>query len=128
VWEKHIAVRWRDLDSSGHVNNAVYLTYLEEGRSEWLARVLGGRERVEGFVLARIAVDFRREVTLADGEVVVRCRLDRIGTASVTLAEEVRTAAGEVAASAEAVMVARDEASRTSRPLTDAERAALEQG
>ena len=34
VLEEH--VRWRDLDSFGHVNNAVYLNYLEEARSEFL--------------------------------------------------------------------------------------------
>jgi len=40
VHEKRIEVRWRDVDNYGHVNNAVYLTYLEEVRDEWLARTL----------------------------------------------------------------------------------------
>jgi acyl-CoA thioester hydrolase len=30
VHEKRIEIRWRDLDAAGHVNNAVFLTYLEE--------------------------------------------------------------------------------------------------
>jgi hypothetical protein len=38
VHEKQIEIRWRDQDAYGHVNNAVYLTYLEEVRDEWLER------------------------------------------------------------------------------------------
>jgi len=126
MWEKRIEIRWRDLDGSRHVNNAVYLTYLEEARSEWLAHVLGGVGPIWEFVLARVAIDFRRELTLADGAVLARCRLERIGTSSVRTVEEVRSASGELAADAEAVLVAWDQAAGTSRPLTDAERSALE--
>jgi hypothetical protein len=79
MWEKRIEIRWRDLDGSRHVNNAVYLSYLEEARSEWLGHVLGGREPVWDFVLARVAIDYRRELGLDDGTAVVSCRLARIG-------------------------------------------------
>ncbi|MFN8223901.1 MAG: hotdog domain-containing protein [Gaiellales bacterium] len=79
-----------------------------------------------GLRLARVAIDFRREVTLEDEEVVVRVRLVRIGTSSVTLTEEVAMRDGTIAAEAEAVIVARDQRTGRSRPLTDAERAALE--
>jgi acyl-CoA thioester hydrolase len=126
MWEKRIEIRWRDLDGSRHVNNAVYLTYLEEARSEWLAHVLGSVEPLWEFVLARVAIDFRRELTLADGAALARCRLERIGTSSVRTVEEVRAASGELAADAEAVLVAWDRAAGTSRPLTEVERSALE--
>jgi acyl-CoA thioester hydrolase len=126
VHEKRIEVRWRDVDNYGHVNNAVYLTYLEEARSEWLAHVLGSVEPLWEFVLARVAIDFRRELTLADGAALARCRLERIGTSSVRTVEEVRAASGELAADAEAVLVAWDRAAGTSRPLTEVERSALE--
>ena len=36
VHEERIAIRWRDVDNYGHVNNAVYLTYLEEARDAWV--------------------------------------------------------------------------------------------
>jgi acyl-CoA thioester hydrolase len=126
MWEKRIEIRWRDLDSSGHVNNAVYLTYLEEVRTGWLEHVLGNPETVAEFVLARVAIDYRRELTLADKAVVARCSLQRIGTSSVGTIEEIRTAAGELAAEAAAVVVAWDQPAGSSRPLTHAERAALE--
>ncbi|HEY3181268.1 MAG TPA: thioesterase family protein [Gaiellaceae bacterium] len=126
MWEKRIEIRWRDLDGSRHVNNAVYLSYLEEARSEWLGHVLGGREQVWAFVLARVAIDYRRELALDDEAVVVGCRLERLGTSSIRTAEQIHTAGGELAAEAEAVLVAWDQPTGASRPLTDAERAALE--
>ena len=125
VHEKRIEIRWRDLDALGHVNNAVYATYLEECRDEWAVRVLGGEDPWE-WVMARVAIDFREEVTQADDAVLVRTWLVRIGTSSLTLHEEVRKLDGTLAAEAEAVIVARDRETGRSRPLTDAERAALE--
>jgi acyl-CoA thioester hydrolase len=127
VHEKRIEVRWRDVDNYGHVNNAVYLTYLEEVRDEWLARTLRDDESVWDYVVAHVSIDFRREVTQADDEVVATCRLERIGTSSVRTREEVRIAAtGIVAAEASAVLVARDRNAGTSRPITPTEREAFE--
>lgn len=123
---KQIEIRWRDVDAYHHVNNAVYATYLEECRDEWLERALGGEGDIWDFVLARVAIDFRRELRQSDDEVVVSCRLDRIGTSSLTTREEIRTRAGELAAEAEAVLVARDRQNGRSRPLSEAERKALE--
>ncbi len=123
--EKVIEIRWRDVDALGHVNNAVYSTYLEEARDEWLVRALGPEGSVWDYVLARVAIDFRRELTQEDDAVVVRTRLARIGTSSLTLHEEIAARAGWVAAEAESVIVARDRDTGRSRPLTDGERAAL---
>jgi acyl-CoA thioester hydrolase len=124
VFEKRIEIRWRDVDAYRHVNNAVYATYLEECRDEWTEAVLGTDGDLWGFVLARVAIDFRRELTLEDETVVVTCRAVRVGNSSVTTREEIRTLAGELSAEAEAVLVAR-EAGR-SRPLTENEREAFE--
>ena len=124
--EKQIEIRWRDQDAYGHVNNAVYLTYLEEVRDEWLERALGDSGDAWGYVTARVAIDFRRELTQDDDAIVARLWLTRIGTSSVTTREEIVTVGGELAAEAEAVLVARDTKTGRSRPLSDAERAALE--
>ena len=125
--QKRIEIRWRDLDAYDHVNNAVYLTYLEEARDEWLERALGREEAAWGYVLARVAIDFRRELRQEDDEVVASCALARLGSSSVTTREELRTANGELAAQAEAVLVAQDRESRKTRPLSEEERKALEQ-
>ena len=87
--EKRVEIRWRDVDAFGHVNNAVYATYLEECRDEWLDEALGHGEAAWDFVIARLAIDFRRELRLEDDDVLVRCRLERIGTSSVTTKEEI---------------------------------------
>jgi acyl-CoA thioester hydrolase len=126
VHSKRIEVRWRDVDNYGHVNNAVYLTYLEEVRDEWLARTLRDDEAVWDYVVAHVSIDFRREVTQADDEVIATCRAERLGRSSVRTREEIHIAAGPVAAEASAVLVARDRATGRSRPMTEAERAAFE--
>ena len=124
--EKRIEIRWRDMDAYGHVNNAAYLTYLEEARDEWLERTLGDAGSAWGFVLARVAIDFRSELRQDDDVVVARCGLERIGTSSVRTREELRKLDGTLSAEAEAVLVARDLEAGRSRPLTSAERAAFD--
>lgn len=124
--EKPIEIRWRDLDALRHVNNAVYATYLEEARDEWFVHALGPGGNFWDFVLARVAIDFRRELTQDDDALVVRTRLVRIGTSSLTFREEIVSVAGWIAAEAESVVVARDRETGRSRPLTGLERDALE--
>jgi acyl-CoA thioester hydrolase len=123
--EKRIEIRWKDLDVYGHVNNAVYLTYLEEARDEWLGGSLGDADEVWNWVLVHVEIDYRRELSLSDDEIVATCRLERVGNSSVTTHEEVRTRDGQLSAEAKAVLVARDRGSGRSRPLTERERAAF---
>lgn len=60
-----IQVRWRDIDAKSHVNNATVVTYLETARTElWRQRFGGGIDIP--FVVARVEVDFRRELTIDD--------------------------------------------------------------
>ena len=126
TYEQRIEVRWRDVDALRHVNNAVYATYLEECRDGWLETVLGEDGALWDYVLARVAIDFRREIGLDEEAVLARVALVRIGTSSLTLREEIRLLDGTLAAEAESVIVARDPETGRSRPLTDAERASLE--
>ena len=121
-----IEIRWRDLDVYGHVNNAVYLSYLEEARDRWLAATLGDSEEIWNWVLARVAIDYRTELTRADGAVWGTCGVARLGRSSVTTREVLRKADGTIAAEAEAVLVARDPGTGSSRPIRDDERALLE--
>jgi acyl-CoA thioester hydrolase len=125
VHEKRVEIRWSDVDAFGHVNNAAYSIYLEECRDEWLDAALGDGEAASDFVLARVAIDFRRELRLEDDVVLVCCRLERIGTSSVTTREAI-LAGEEVAAEAESVLVARNRESGGSRPLSDVERSSFE--
>jgi acyl-CoA thioester hydrolase len=124
--EKRIEIRWRDVDAYGHVNNAVYLNYLEEARDAWAQQVLGALTDTWDFVLARVAIDFKQELKQEDVAILVRCELDSIGRASVRTKESILKLDGTVSAVAESVIVPRDPALGRSRPLSDEERAVLE--
>ena len=103
-------VRFRDCDAMGHVNNAVYSTYLEEAR----IGVLGG---LADFILARVEIDFRAEVNVGE-DVEVRSRCTRIGTKSIELEHEI-LANGRLAAEAKSVLVGFDYERRVSAPIPD---------
>jgi len=99
-WVYRDRVRFRDCDAMGHVNNAVYSTYLEEAR----IGVLGD---LFDFILARVEIDFRSELRMGE-EVEVRTRCPRIGTKSFDLEHEVATSSGRVVAEATSVLVSYD--------------------
>ncbi len=122
AFEFPVKVRWRDVDALGHVNHAVFLTYLEEGRDAFYIQTLGGDP---GYVVVRLEVDLRAEVRYQDLWVTVRIAAERLGTTSLTTRETIVTPAGEVAAEARVVTVRWDEESREPVPFTEAERARL---
>jgi acyl-CoA thioester hydrolase len=100
-------VRFRDCDAFGHVNNAVYLTYLEQARMSFLERLgLGTSVADLTIILARAEIDFRSQVSLGD-EVEIGVRTARLGTKSFTLAYELRVE-GRVVAEASTVLVGYD--------------------
>lgn len=115
-------VRWRDVDALGHVNHAVFVTYLEEGRDAFFSSTLGGNP---DYVVARLEVDLRAEVRYPHRQVTVRIAVERIGTTSLTTREAIVTPAGEVVAEARVVTVRWDPGPRQPRPFTGAERARL---
>jgi acyl-CoA thioester hydrolase len=122
--EVTIPIRWRDVDAYGHVNNAVFLTYLEEARDRLVESLFG--DRGWDFVIARVAIDFRSELRQRDREVVVRSDVTGFGTSSVRTAERVLAGDGRLSAEAESVVVARDPETGRARPLTDGEKAILQ--
>ena len=122
AFELPVKVRWRDVDALGHVNHAVFLTYLEEGRDAFFIQTLGGDP---SYVVVRLEVDLRAEVRYEDQRVIVRIVADRLGTTSLTTRETVVTPGGEVAAEALVVTVNWDAENRKPIPFTEAERARL---
>jgi acyl-CoA thioester hydrolase len=123
VFEHSVDVRWRDVDALDHVNHAVFLTYLEEGRDAFYTQLLG---RDPSYVVVRLEVDLRAEVRYQDRRVLVRIEAERLGTTSLTTRETITTPAGELAAEARVVTVRWDAALRKPSPFTSAERARLE--
>jgi acyl-CoA thioester hydrolase len=112
-------VRFRDCDAMGHVNNAVFSTYLEEAR----IGALGG---LSPFILARVEIDFRAELRAGE-EIEVGTRCSRVGTKSFDL--EHRIVAGDrVVADAKSVLVAYDYERGESVPLSDELKSRLRDG
>ncbi len=120
-----VALRWGDMDALGHLNQAVYHELLEEARiamMQALATPAGG-----AFVLARVELNYRREIPLTYRHVEVTMEVLEVGRSSITAAQRIVRADGELAADGVSVLVAWDVQQRRSRPLSDSERAALEE-
>jgi acyl-CoA thioester hydrolase len=115
-----LQLRFGDTDALGHVNNAVYASYAELGRIDHLEKI---GMPVTGYILARLAMDYRRQVKLGQ-----RCRIttevERVGTSSVTMKQLVY-AEDELACQIEAVVVRFDYANNRPTPISSAERALL---
>jgi acyl-CoA thioester hydrolase len=91
-------VTMRDIDGFGHVNNAVYLTYVENARVAYLREVVGVRTREEiANIMASVTIDYRAQVDYGD-ELEIGVRTDRIGTKSFQLGYRLVRRDGEVAA------------------------------
>jgi acyl-CoA thioester hydrolase len=117
-YETELQVRFRDLDAMGHVNNAVYATYLEQARVDYYADVLGvGLDDIDT-VLVNLEIDYRHEVVLDDERVTIAMGVRSIGESSVVVGYEVR-AGDRVAATAETTQVYVDPDEGGSRPLPD---------
>jgi acyl-CoA thioester hydrolase len=121
VFEHQVSVRWRDTDALGHVNNAVYLTYLEEARDAFYLRALGDPI----YVVVRLEIDFRAEVRHVDRTVRVEIAVERVGTTSLTTREILRTADGGIAAEARVITVRWDQDARGALAFNDEQRARL---
>jgi len=115
-----VAIRWRDLDSLGHLNQSVYHELLEEGRAALMERLRGEEEFA--FVLARVELDYRNEVRRDHGAVNVIVRVASLGRSSIAIDDLILLDDGTVAAEGRSVLVAWDRAARRSRPLTAEER------
>jgi acyl-CoA thioester hydrolase len=107
-------VRWDDLDAMGHVNNATYLTYIQETRFLWLSNV--------EMVVARAEVDFLEPIYVGGRFVDVTLWVESIGNSSFVLAYEVMGDNGVVHARVKTVQVTISPETKKSRPLKDSER------
>ena len=119
-------VEFRDIDVAGHVNNAVYLTYLETARIDYLRQVLGVESLDDvAVIVANVNVDFRSPARFAE-LLDLGTRVPRIGTKSFEMEHEVRGADGRLVLEATSVLVAYDYRACTPVPVPGEWRARLE--
>jgi len=126
-FEYELEVLFRDCDPMGHVNNAVYLTYLEAARFAWWRNAFGAQGLSErGFIVARVEIDYRKAALPGD-RLLVRLRVEDIGRSSFKVGYEIMNArTRELIAEAKSVQVAFDYAQGKSVPIDASLRAKLE--
>lgn len=118
-------VRYADTDRQGHVNNAVFSTFLETGRVELLYRTAASLNHPNSeFVIAKLSLEFRAEI-LWPGLVQIGTRVASISRSSVKL-EQAIFQAEQCCAFAETIVVLIDTKSRRSTPLSEAAIAMLD--
>lgn len=124
-FELGLTVRFSDLDGMGHVNHAVFLTYLEEARVAFFKERTGRSEPHDfDFIMARAEIDYKRPITLGE-RVTVRMWVERIGTKSFTFGYEL-VVADVVAAKARTVQVFYDYPQHRSIEIPDDMREVLD--
>jgi acyl-CoA thioester hydrolase len=119
--------RFRDTDAMGHINNAVYVTYLEVARQEyWRAFRNDEDYRVVPFILAHVDIDFRSEALMRETlELHIRCSF--VGRKSFGFEYEIREQRTQrLVVNARSVQVFYDYAAKTSIPCPGDMRERLE--
>src|SRR4029077_10004026 len=116
-----LATRWTDFDALGHLTHVAYPAFFDEARDAFLTETVGTFEAWPT-VVARIEVDYRRELKHPTPEVTIRTRVVTIGRTSVTFEQELLGPDGQVATMERSVVVAWDEAARGPREIGPTDR------
>jgi acyl-CoA thioester hydrolase len=118
-----IQVRYGDLDTQWHVNNARFLTYMEQARFAYLMELglFDGESFLDlGLIVADAHIAYTKPIRLTD-KVRVGVRVSRIGNKSLTFSYQIEEdETGEVSATGETVLVAYDFHTQSSHPVPDA--------
>ncbi|MCS6836651.1 MAG: acyl-CoA thioesterase [Anaerolineae bacterium] len=122
-----IQIRYNDMDTLGHVNNAVYFTYFELARVRFFRDVgiWDGDRAAYGVIMAKATVEYKLPITLDDESVMIWTRCSRLGNKSFDLDQVLVRRDGAVATTALTVGVAYDYRINASVVLPDAWRARL---
>ncbi|MCA8918831.1 MAG: acyl-CoA thioesterase [Planctomycetes bacterium] len=119
-----LEVRSYELDVYDHVNNAVYLNWLEHGRSKLLQDKGFNYLSIMDtwgvqFMTVRTEIDYRKALKLGD-RAVIRTQVDRVGNTSVTIAHQIVVVGDpEPAAEAKVVIVFTDAKSGKPTPVPE---------
>ncbi|GGX85947.1 acyl-CoA thioesterase [Streptomyces anandii] len=112
-------LRWADMDAYGHVNNVVFLRYLEEARIDFLFRP--DKQFKQGSVVARHEIDYKRQLVHRHAPVDIELWVTEIRAASFTLAYEVKDG-DQIYVRASTVIVPFDFEAQRPRRITEEER------
>jgi acyl-CoA thioester hydrolase len=116
-----LQVRFRDTDAFGHVNNAVFFSYLELARIRYLLDILEPEEPFDRLplILARVELDFRSPIQFGE-EVEVETQVGRIGRSSIAMSHRMTAGADHrLVGEAQSVLVTYDYAIARPMPVPD---------
>ncbi len=110
----------------GHVNNAVYFTYLEQARTHYLREVglLPGAPSGMGFILAEASCQFKAPLQLGE-RVTIHTRVSQLRNSSFIFEYRAEAEDGRLVATARTVQVCYDYQARRSFPIPDEWREAV---
>ncbi len=92
IFSYRMDVRWRELDALGHVNNAQYLSYVEETRVQWFNAMQDNWQAEHSApIVAGIHVDFRKPLLWPE-RIDVHLLATKKGTKSVTIGHQIVSA------------------------------------
>ena len=123
-------VRWDDIDAFGHVNNAKYLTYIQEARFQWSFYQYAAKSEkptLVEMVVAKAEIDYLVPIYEGGRFYDVNLWVESIGNSSFVMGYEVVGDNGVVHAKVKSVQVAVSMETKKSRPLTEPEREFLTQ-
>jgi acyl-CoA thioester hydrolase len=122
-----IVPRFRDTDAMGHINNAVYVTYLEVARQIYWARLDAHSDyRRVPFILAHVSIDFRSEALVSE-VLEAGIRLAWIGNRSFSFAYRIwEKTSGRTVTEASTVQVCYDYGAKNTMPMPEELRRAFE--
>lgn len=123
-----VKIRFRDLDAFGHVNNAVYFTFMEMARVEYftqLGLLKSGEFPSPFFIIAEATCQFKAPIQM-DTPLIVQARVSRLGNSSFDMEYRfVDGSTGGTAATGRTVQVTFDYAANRSVSLPTAWRVAI---
>jgi acyl-CoA thioester hydrolase len=125
-----IEVRYGDLDPQGHVNNAKFLTYMEQGRVFYLKQLKlweGGSFLNMGIILADVQITFKKAIQFGD-PIRLGVRISRLGNKSMTSDYQLEDARdGSLFATGSSVLVAYDYLQKRTVPIPGEWRKTIQQ-
>lgn len=113
-----VEIRFSDIDFMGHVNNAVYFTYMELARVRYLQQlgIISPSLQDTPVILAEASCQFEYAVRFADG-LVVKLRTSEMKNSSFIMEYRLETRDGRLAAVGRTVQVYYDYQNRTPTPI-----------
>ncbi|SEM58787.1 acyl-CoA thioester hydrolase [Mucilaginibacter gossypiicola] len=119
-----IPIRFSDIDSFGHVNNAVYLTYFEIARIGYWKEIINWDWSNTGIILGRSEINYLKPITVQDN-IACYVRTIRIGNSSFDMMHvlvKITPNGEEIVTTGKTVCISYDYSTNKSVPIPSSER------